>query len=98
MNYKKANEQSLGSVIREFLKAYRIEGKVNEARLINSWEKIVGQVIAKHTVNLRIQNRKLFVEVDSAALRNELTYAREKIKKTLNQEAGEQMIDEVIFR
>ncbi len=98
MSYRKSNEQSLGEVIRAFLKTYRMEGKVNEAGLINSWEKIVGPMIAKHTVRMNIRDRKLFVEVDSAALRNELTYAREKIKKALNREAGEAMIDEVIFK
>ncbi len=98
MSFKKSNEQTLGDAIRHFLKAYRMEGKVSEASLINSWEKIVGSMIAKHTVRMHIKNRKLFVEVDSAALRNELTYAREKIKKALNKEAGADLIDEVIFK
>ena len=39
-----------------------------------------------------------FLQLDSAAQRNELTYAREKIRKALNREAGSEVIDEIVFR
>ena len=81
MNPRHSNEQKLGEVIKEIIAEFRLGKKLNEARVIGSWEKIVGTMIARHTVQLRIVNQVLFVEVDSAALRNELTYAREKIRK-----------------
>lgn len=98
MTVKKTNEQTLGEVIRELIGVYKIGSKLGEAKMIASWEKIVGPMIAKHTKNLWVNKRKLYVEVDSAALRNELTYTREKIRKMLNKEAGEVLIDEVVFR
>jgi len=98
MKYRETNLTSLGDAIREMLDRYKLNNKYTEAGLINSWEGVVGSMIAKHTVNLRIYNRRLFVQVDSAALRNELTYAREKIKKALNKEAGRDLIDEIIFK
>jgi predicted nucleic acid-binding Zn ribbon protein len=55
-------------------------------------------MIAKHTVQLRINKKVLYVEVDSAALRNELTYAREKLKKALNRKVKDNVIDEVVIR
>jgi hypothetical protein len=96
--YKDPNVVSLGDAIRSILNKYRLDQKFNEAGLINSWEKVVGALIARHTVQLRVYRRTLFVEVDSASLRNELTYAREKIKKALNKEAGSVIIDEVVFK
>jgi len=95
---KKSNEQTLGEAIREMIDAYGMHTRLDEAGIIRSWEKIVGKMIAKHTVSLRIDKRKLFVELDSAALRNELSYAREKIRKMLNKEAGKEVIDEVVIR
>jgi predicted nucleic acid-binding Zn ribbon protein len=98
MTIKQSNEQTLGEAIKELIAAYRIGPKLNEAKMIGSWEKIVGSMIAKHTVSLNVNKRILYVELDSAALRNELTYAREKIRKMLNKEAGEELIDKVIFK
>mgnify|MGYP006289948523 CR=1 FL=1 len=92
-----SNELSLGDAIREFLKEYQLEGKVNETKVIHAWEKIVGKMISKHTLNLYIKRKILFVKLDSPALANELTYAREKIRKSLNEEVGREVIEEVKF-
>ena len=96
--YKDPNVVSLGDAIRSILNKYRLDQKFNEAGLINSWEQVVGAMIARHTVQLSVFRRTLFVEVDSASLRNELTYAREKIRTALNKAAGADIIDEVVFK
>lgn len=98
MSFRISNERTLADVIKELISSYKIDGKLKEANLIESWEQVVGKMIAHHTIHLRIHKRILYVEVDSAALRNELTYARDKIKKALNKKAGEQLIDDIVFR
>lgn len=95
---KKSNEMSLKEVINELTKAYRIEDKLNEAQLINSWEDVAGRLIARHTTDLYIKKEVLFIHLDSAALRNELSYARESIKEKLNNTLGKVVIEEVVFR
>jgi hypothetical protein len=44
-----------------------------------------------------IKNRTLFVRVDSAALREELSYQVSKLVKKLNQAAGIEAIDDIRF-
>ncbi|MBE9480441.1 MAG: DUF721 domain-containing protein [Bacteroidetes bacterium] len=94
---KKSNDQTLKEVINELLEAYKLGDKLKEVRLIDSWEKVVGKLINKHTKNLYIKKKVLFVKLDSAALRNELSYARQKIIKALNKEAKEEVIDDIVF-
>jgi predicted nucleic acid-binding Zn ribbon protein len=93
----KSNEQSIKEVIQDLLKTYRLDGRINELKLIGSWEKVMGKTIAKHTTDIYIKKKQLFVKLDSAALRQELSYAREKILKMMNDEAGIKVIDEIIF-
>ena len=95
---KYSNDQSLGSAIKEFLHAYRLEEKFNQTKLLHSWEKVVGKMVAAHTKDLHIRNKILFVRIDSSALRNELSYAREKIVKSLNDEVNAEVIEDVVFR
>ena len=94
----RSNDQSLGEVIKEFLHSYRLEDKLHETRLIQSWEKVVGALVSKHTHGLYIKNRILFVQIDSSALRNELSYSREKIIRELNQEASSAVIEDIVFK
>jgi len=87
----------LRSAIEEFLKTFRLQDKLYETRVLHSWEKIVGTIVAKHTLKLSIRKKILYVKVDSAALRSELMFAREKIISGLNQEAGTSVIEDIVF-
>ncbi len=94
---QQSNDRSLGDVIKEFVKTYRLEEKIDERKLINAWEVTVGDMIARHTQNLYIRHKILFVKLDSPALKNELSYAREKITNSLNQSVGKQVVETVKF-
>lgn len=94
----RSNELTLGDAIKAMIKNYRLQDKLTEVSLINSWECVVGKMIANHTQKIYVKNRSLFIKLDSAALTNELKYSKEKIVKGLNKEVGENLIDELIFR
>ncbi len=94
----KHNEHSLKEVIDKLLKVYKLDGKLAERRLISSWESVMGEMISKHTKDLYIKNQQLFVTLDSSALRNELSLAKTKIIKMLNDSTGQKVINEVIFK
>ena len=94
---RRANEKPLKAAIEEFLDSFHLRDKLNETKVIQSWEKVVGEMVARNTSQLHIRNRVLFVKVSSAALRNELLYARQKIIKSLNREVGATVIDEIVL-
>lgn len=92
------NNQKLGDAIKEMLKLYRLDEKIDEHKLIRSWEKAVGPMIARHTTDIYISNKKLVVTIDSAPLRQELLYERKKIIKDLNAMVGSQVAEELVLR
>lgn len=92
------NNQKLGDAIKEMLKLYRLDEKIDEHLLIRSWEKAVGPMIARHTTDIYISNKKLVVTIDSAPLRQELLYERNKIIKDLNAMVGSQVANELVLR
>jgi predicted nucleic acid-binding Zn ribbon protein len=92
---RKSNEKPLKAAIEEFLDSFHLRDKLNETRVIQSWEKVVGEMVAKNTSQLHIRNRVLFVKVNSSALRNELLFAREKIVTALNKEVGANVVNEL---
>lgn len=71
---------------------------MNEVTIINSWEKVMGPVIMRYTKRIYIQNKVLYVELDSPALREELTFGKTRIMQLLNEAAGGIFIEEVILR
>jgi predicted nucleic acid-binding Zn ribbon protein len=94
---RKKNTQSLRDVLNDFVQENKLDNKLAEINLINSWEKLLGKTVAHYTKNIYIRNRILFVETTSAVVRNELMMIREEIRKRLNEEAGKEMIDKIHF-
>jgi predicted nucleic acid-binding Zn ribbon protein len=94
---KISNDKSLGEVIKELIETYRLEGKLSEVRVVHAWEKVVGAMIARHTKDIYISKGKLFVKLDSPALKNELLYSSSQIIENLNKEAGGEVVKEIVF-
>lgn len=80
------------------LKAFKIEDRFHESNLVNSWEKVMGTPIAKRTSKLYINNKKLYVYLNSAPLKHELSMSRDKILVMLSKEFGDSVINEVIIK
>ncbi|NNM95063.1 MAG: DUF721 domain-containing protein [Bacteroidia bacterium] len=95
---RKTNTEKLGDSIKDMLKLYRLDERLDEHKLINSWEKAVGPMIARHTTSITISNKKLVVTIDSAPMRNELLYSRTKILNELNAMVGAIVAEEIVLR
>jgi len=94
---RKSNEKPLKAAIEEFLETFHLRDKLSQTKVIQSWEKVVGEMVARNTSQLHIRNKVLYVKVNSAALRNELLFARTKIMNTLNKEAGSIVIEDIVL-
>lgn len=94
---QKKNDQTVREAIDAMLRTFGLDGRMREVRLVSSWEKVMGKMIAKHTTEIFVRERKLFIKLDSAALRDELSYGKAKMVKMLNEEAGDDVIDEVVL-
>lgn len=80
------------------MKSYHLDDKLLQKQLILSWEKVMGKMVAKHTQNLTIRKKTLYVKLDSAALKNELSFSREKIMKALNNAVNAEVITDVVIQ
>lgn len=94
---RKSEVSSLKECIDELLNSYKLKGKLNQTHILASWEKIMGNPIAKRTVQLFFQDNKLFVKLNSAPLKQELSMSKSKIIKLLNEDVGEKLIEDVVF-
>ncbi len=93
----KTNEVSLGAAIESMLSELNLRHGVYEARIEAIWEPVMGPTIARHTTNINLKGDRLYLTVDSAALRNELFYSRAQIKEVINKEIGKDIIKDVFI-
>jgi predicted nucleic acid-binding Zn ribbon protein len=89
---------SLAEALKDYIKEMNLEGKLDEAGVINSWEEIVGKAINMRTSKIYIKDHILFVHLSSSVVRNELLMLRETLKEKLNQKAGSEVIKDIVLR
>lgn len=94
---RNTNEQSLKEVIDQLIDSYKIRGKMNEVKVKNIWDQMMGPAIANRTSSITIKDTSLYIKVSSAPLREELLYQREKIKELMNKELGSNYITDVVL-
>ena len=95
--HRESNEQSLGDAIQYFINAMGLRPKMIEAEIISNWEEIVGKMIAKHTLDLSLNRKKLTLRFDNAALKQEMSYAKSKLIENINERFGKEIINEVVI-
>ena len=94
---KKGKTESVGDVLRKYLRQEGLETPLNQQRLISKWFELMGPGISAYTGEIYIKNQTLFVQLKSPALKNNLMMERERLVKRLNEAAGAQVIMNVIF-
>jgi predicted nucleic acid-binding Zn ribbon protein len=94
---RKSNEVTLKEAIEQLLDAYRIRGAYKQADVIGHWEEIAGKVIADRTKDLYLREKKLFLRVDSAALKGELIMMKSTLLNKVNEHAGMLLAEELIL-
>jgi hypothetical protein len=93
----KTNEVSLGAAIESVITELNLRHGVYEAKIEAMWESVMGRTVSNHTSNINLKGDRLYVTVDSAALRNELFYSRVKIKDVINKEIGKDIVKDVFI-
>jgi Dna[CI] antecedent, DciA len=95
---RKNNDQSLSEVIGQFIQENKLKPQLNETRIKNLWETLMGKTIATYTSNISVRRGILYISILSAPLKQELAFSKEKIMTLLNDELGEDFIKEVVIR
>jgi predicted nucleic acid-binding Zn ribbon protein len=90
-----SKEAPLKQIIDKLLRAYGYQDQLDEIELLKAYDEVVGTVFVKHTKEVYFKNKILYVKLDSAALKQELSYAKETIRLKLNQMMGKRIVEEI---
>lgn len=88
-------EKSLKELMGKMFETYHLSDKLSEQNLLKNWEELMGRTIAKNTKKLYVNGKVLYLEVESAALKNDLVYFQNTIIEKVNQFAGSELITSV---
>ena len=95
---RRQNEQPIGEAIKELFKQFHLDGRVHEVQIKELWLKVMGKTIAHYTSNIQLRNGRLSITLNSAPLKQDMQFNKDKIMERLNEELGEIVVREIILK
>jgi len=90
--------QSIGQLLRDYLRQEGLETPLNEHRLLEAWGTVMGDMVNRQTTDLSVRNGILYVSLKSPILRQELMLNRDMLAQKLNRHVGAQVITDIVFK
>ncbi len=95
---KKSNLIKLGDAINELFHQEKLDVKISQFTVKNSWHEIVGDIVAKATSEISFKDKTIFVSMQSAALKHELSFRKDDIIASINKFCGYKLVDQLVIK
>ncbi len=95
---RKFEPQSIGKVLDEIVQSKALKTGITNARINELWYELMGTHMAHYTEKITLKGSTLFVSLNNSALREELSYGKEKIREMMNEKLGSEVLEKVDFR
>lgn len=90
--------EPIGKSLLRFLESARWKSRLDEIRIRESWEEIMGKTIARYTTHLSFSNGQLVIYTNVAPLKQELKLAQDLIVANVNQHFQEHIVKSVAIK
>lgn len=95
---KKSNLIKLGDAISQLFRQEKLDVKISQFTVKNSWKEIVGEVVARNTSEIFFNDKIIFVSLSSAALKHELSFRKEEMINNINRFCGYKLVEQIVIR
>ncbi len=93
---KKFQTLPLKQILDKVVNQKQLKRGVQNIRVCNSWEEVMGKNIDSYTDQVRYSNNILYVKIKSAPLKMELKFKLDFIKNKLNEHLEKSLIKKVV--
>lgn len=95
---KRSQAKPLKDILRAYVKAQGWSQSMIESSAMDTWRQLMGPTVASKTSNVFLKNGILYINLNSAVLRNELMMMQDQIVARFNEAVGEEVIFKVVLR
>ena len=89
---------NIQDALKDFVESNKLEKGLDKVNVRDAWAKLMGNGVNNYTTAVDLKNETLYVQLSSSALREELSYGKDKIVTMLNEELGKDIIKKVVLR
>ena len=91
------NNLELKNLINTFLKENKLEMGLLNIEVKKAWFELMNNGVANYTTDVSLRKKTLYIKLSSPALKEELSYGKEKLIKLINERLKENVVEKIIL-
>ena len=91
------NNMELKNLINTFLKENKLEKGLLNIDVKKAWFELMNNGVANYTTDVSLRKKTLYIKLSSPALKEELSYGKEKLIKLINERLKENVVEKIIL-
>jgi len=97
-NNKKEDFVNMSDALKDFKSQNKLSKGFLKVDVDAAWKDVMGPGVMAYTTAIKLSNDKLYIDLSSSVLRQELSYGRSKIIINLNTHLGKEIIKTLVLR
>lgn len=91
------NNIEIKNLVEVFLKQNKLEDGLLNIEVKKAWFDIMKNGVSNYTTDVNLKNKTLYIKLSSPALKEELSYGKEKLIKLINDKFDKDLIEKIIL-
>ena len=91
------NSYKIKNLVDIFLKKNKLEKGLLNIEIEKVWHELMSNGIANYTNDVSLKNKTLYIKLSSPALKEELSYGKDKLIKLINDRFKKTVVEKIIL-
>ena len=91
------NNTEIKDLVNIFLKKNKLEKGLLDLEVKKVWFELMDNGIANYTLDINLRNKTLYIKLSSPALKQELSYGKEKLIDLINQKFEKEIVQKIVL-
>ena len=91
------NNTEIKDLVNMFLKKNKLEKGLLDLEVKKVWFELMDNGIANYTLDVNLRNKTLYIKLSSPALKQELSYGKEKLMNLINKKFDKEIVQKIVL-
>lgn len=91
------NNNEIKNLLNIFLKKNNLEKGLLDLEVKRAWHELMENGVSNYTTDVSLKNKTLYIKLSSPALKEELSYGKEKLMKLINERFKKKIVQKIVL-
>ena len=91
------NNNEIKNLLDIFLKKNNLEKGLLDLEVKRAWHELMENGVSNYTTDVSLKNKTLYIKLSSPALKEELSYGKEKLMKLINERFKKKFVQKFVL-